>query len=167
VYATFGTEFGAIAPWGPVLEALGVLDVDALVTTGPPGLPSDVQVPPNVVVERYVDQREVFGRAAAVVSHGGSGTLLGAAMAGVPQVCIPIGADQFENAAAVAARGIGVVVDPDRRHVSAIVDAVQRSTSDPSVASASAEVAAELAAAPDLREAADWIEGLVVTTSNA
>ena len=57
VYATFGTEFGPLAPWGPVLDALAALDVDALVTTGAAGLPDGASVPPNVRVAPFVDRR--------------------------------------------------------------------------------------------------------------
>ena len=82
VYGTFGTEFGAMAPWAELLDALGALDVDALVTTGAAGLPPGVAVPANVRVAPFVDQALVLDRAAAVVSHAGSGSLLGAAAAG-------------------------------------------------------------------------------------
>jgi UDP:flavonoid glycosyltransferase YjiC (YdhE family) len=160
VYATFGTEFGPLAPWPVLLEALGGLDADALVTTGAAGLPSDLTVPANVTVADYVDQRLVFERAGVVVSHGGSGTVLGAAAAGLPQVCIPLGADQFENAIAAAARGIGVMVDPGGRDAATIAGAVQRALVDATIAAAAREVAAELADGADLLQAVDWIEEL-------
>jgi UDP:flavonoid glycosyltransferase YjiC (YdhE family) len=160
VYATFGTEFGPMAPWSALLEALGGLDVDALVTTGASGLPADLVAPANVTVAEYVDQHVVFERAAVVVSHGGSGTLLGAAAAGRAQVCIPLGADQFENAVAAAARGIGVLVEPTRRDAATIAESVQRALTDPTIAHAALEVAAELAEGADLEQAADWIERL-------
>jgi hypothetical protein len=43
---------------------------------------------------------------ALVVHHGGSGTTLSAAAAGVPQLVLPQGADQFANAGALT--GVGV-----------------------------------------------------------
>ena len=160
VYGTFGTEFGAMAPWAELLDALGALDVDALVTTGAAGLPPGVAVPANVRVAPFVDQALVLDRAAAVVSHAGSGSLLGAAAAGVPQVCIPLGADQFENAAAAARRGIAVRVDPADRRPDAIAAAVRTASTDQAIRAAAHAVAAEIQASPDATEAARWIEDL-------
>ena len=54
--------------------------------------------PTHVRVEAWVDQAEVLCRCSAVVSHGGSGTFLGALARGVPQLCLPLAADQFRNA---------------------------------------------------------------------
>jgi UDP:flavonoid glycosyltransferase YjiC (YdhE family) len=45
------------------------------------------------------------------VHHGGSGTMLGALSSGVPQLVLPQGADQFINAAALAASGAGHGLD--------------------------------------------------------
>ena len=54
-------------------------------------------VPTNVRVERFVPQADLLARASAVVSHGGAGTVLGAAAHGLPQVVVPLFADQWEN----------------------------------------------------------------------
>jgi UDP:flavonoid glycosyltransferase YjiC (YdhE family) len=161
VYATFGTEFGPAAPWEPLVEALGELDVDAVVTTGAAGLPPGVRVPAKIQVREYVEQRDLLGRVAVVVSHAGSGTLLGAAQRGLPQVCIPLGADQFENAAAAAARGIAVRIEPDGRDVSALRDAIERALTDRSMVEAAAAVRDEIGDSAGPGEAVDWIEALV------
>ena len=163
VYGTFGTEFGVMAPWPELLEALGTLDVDALVTTGAAGLPDGATVPPNVRVAPFVDQALVLDRSAVVVSHAGSGSLLGAAGAGVPQVCIPLGADQFENAAAAARRGIAVRVDPPDRRADVIATAVSTAMTDEAIAAAAHAVAAEIRDSPDVTEAAGWIENLAAS----
>ena len=57
-------------------------------------------------------QHEILGRCAAVVSHGGSGTLVAALSLGVPVVVLPMGADQPDNADRCEALGVGVVLDP-------------------------------------------------------
>ena len=72
-------------------------DIDAL---GP--------APPNLRVEAWVPQADVLGHADLVVSHGGSGTTLGALAAGLPLVVVPLFADQPDNARRVAAVGAGV-----------------------------------------------------------
>jgi UDP:flavonoid glycosyltransferase YjiC (YdhE family) len=105
----------------------------------------------------------VFERTRVVVSHGGSGTLLGAAAAGLAQVCIPLGADQFENARAAADRGIAVPVEPTGRDSATIAGAVQRALTEPSISAAAVEVAAELAEGADLDTAVAWIEQLEPT----
>ena len=56
----------------------------------------------------WLPQAEVIRQADVVVHHGGSGTMLGALVAGVPQVVLPQGADQFGNATALTAAGLAV-----------------------------------------------------------
>ena len=63
-------------------------------------------------VERFVPQADVFGHASLVVTHGGSGTTLGALAAGLPLVVVPLFADQPDNARRVEAVGAGVIAEP-------------------------------------------------------
>ncbi|MFE1798646.1 glycosyltransferase [Streptomyces sp. NPDC059517] len=59
-----------------------------------------------------VSHQTLFGRVAAVVHHGGAGTTLTAARAGVPQVVVPLQlADNPYWASRVAALGIGAALD--------------------------------------------------------
>jgi UDP:flavonoid glycosyltransferase YjiC (YdhE family) len=46
-----------------------------------------------------------------VIHHEGAGTTLSALAAGVPQVVVPQGADQFLNAASVSERGCATTAD--------------------------------------------------------
>ena len=48
-----------------------------------------------------------------MISHGGSGAMLGAIAAGVPILAIPQGADQFMNAARIVEAGLGLRILPD------------------------------------------------------
>jgi UDP:flavonoid glycosyltransferase YjiC (YdhE family) len=109
VYATLGTVFGGDGTvLTEMLEALTALDVAVLLTLGSAGDPTAFpRLPDRVRVERYVPQDSVLPHCSVVVSHGGSGTLLGALANGVPQVAIPQGADQFHNAASVERHGFG------------------------------------------------------------
>ena len=73
-------------------------------------------VPPNVVVEEFVPQDAVLARADLLVSHSGSGTMLGGLVHGVPQVALPRGTDQPQNAALLAralrdARGLATTAE--------------------------------------------------------
>ena len=110
VYVTSGTERAATTfPWREMFAALRGLDVDAVATIGPHVDPATLgTVPSNVRVERFVPQAELLGRVAAVISHGGAGTVLGAAAHGRPQLVMPLFADQWENGIAVRDAGCGV-----------------------------------------------------------
>ena len=113
VYATFGTVFNPTAVFGPIIETARELDATVVVTVGPAGDPAALgDVPPNVVVERYIPQSLLLDRCRLVISHAGSGTFLGALTAGVPQLCLPQAADQFANAAAIERIGAGIALAP-------------------------------------------------------
>ena len=56
--------------------------------------------------------RQVLREAAAVVTHGGHGTVIKTLAAGVPMVVMPLGRDQLDNAARVAHHGAGLRVSP-------------------------------------------------------
>src|SRR3954454_19552949 len=81
VYVTSGTEPPSTTfPWQGLFAALEGLEVDAVATIGPHVDPVTLgAVPVNVRVERFVPQADLLDRATAVISHGGAGTVLGAA----------------------------------------------------------------------------------------
>ena len=51
--------------------------------------------------------REIFSRCAGIIHHGGAGTTIAAAGAGVPQVVLPLVADQYFHAHLVGRRRLG------------------------------------------------------------
>ena len=94
VYVTLGTvtpTIPVLLPWYSVLlEALDGLPVSALMTVGRSLEPLSVgPVPPNVEVTQWADQRAAMARAAAVVHHGGSGTVLTRSSGRVPSSWCP------------------------------------------------------------------------------
>lgn len=62
-------------------------------------------LPNNFFIARDVPHEWLFPRVSLVIHHGGAGTTHTAARAGVPQVILPFGGDQFFWAARVVARG--------------------------------------------------------------
>jgi sterol 3beta-glucosyltransferase len=62
-------------------------------------------LPDNFFIARDVPHEWLFSRVSLAVHHGGAGTTHTAARAGLPQVILPFGADQFFWARRVAARG--------------------------------------------------------------
>ena len=84
-----------------------------------------IGAPPNVTVVERAPHSEVLRHAAAVVTHGGHGTVIKTLAAGVPLVVMPIGRDQPDNAARVVHHGAGLRVRPSAR-TGAITRAVRR-----------------------------------------
>ena len=91
-----------------VTDALGMLGVRGVVTTGPAVDPSTIDAPKHVQVIRSAPHAEVLRHASVVVTHGGHGTVVKALAAGVPLLILPMGRDQPDNAARVTARGAGL-----------------------------------------------------------
>ena len=114
VYVTLGTVFNAES--GDLFERLlaGLADIpaDVLVTVGRDVDPAELgPQPDHVRVEQYVAQGGVLPECALVVSHGGSGSLMGALEHGLPSVLLPLGADQPHNARRAAELGVATVLD--------------------------------------------------------
>jgi UDP:flavonoid glycosyltransferase YjiC (YdhE family) len=131
VYVTFGTEVGARAPWTAILEALADLDVDVVATVGGRLDPASLgPLAANTRVERYVPQSFILDRSTVVISHGGAGTLIGAAATGKVQLCVPITADQWDNADLLASANAGVVLEPEDRDADTIRQSVQSLLAD-------------------------------------
>jgi UDP:flavonoid glycosyltransferase YjiC (YdhE family) len=63
-------------------------------------------LPPNFFIARDVPHEWLFPRVSLAIHHGGAGTTHTAARAGIPQVILPFGSDQFFWASRVAARGV-------------------------------------------------------------
>lgn len=161
VYVTMGTVFNDPQPLQTVLTALGALDVRALVTVGPQAEPAALGAQPaHVRVERYVPQTRVLAHCDAVVSHAGSGTVLAALALGLPQLCLPQGADQFLNAEAIASAGAGLSLAPAAASAAAIRDAVARLLDEPSFRDTARRIGAAIASMPSPDDVAAVLEGL-------
>jgi UDP:flavonoid glycosyltransferase YjiC (YdhE family) len=161
LYATFGTEFAPQAPLGPLLAALDGLPAEIVLTVGPQLDAADLgPVPPNVRVEQYVPQRFVLAKATAMVSHAGSGAVLGAAEFGLPQLCLPLGADQFDNADAVGRCGMGLALEPHEIDADALRRAIEHLLADGALRRQAGLIAAEIEAMPPPDDLVGAIEAL-------
>jgi UDP:flavonoid glycosyltransferase YjiC (YdhE family) len=163
VYFTLGTVFPLESGdlFARVLAGLAELPVEVVATTGPELDPAELgPQPPNVRLERHLPHADVLPRCSAVVTHGGSGTVLGALAHGLPLVVVPLGADQPQNADRCEALGLGVVLDPveaipeDVRGAAAVV------LSEPSYRAAAERMRDELAAFPSPEHAVALLERL-------
>lgn len=78
-----------------------------------------------------------------VVTHAGHGTVMAAASAGVPMVCVPMGRDQVSVAARVTRHGLGVSVQPEGT-VEELRCAIIQTLRDPAYERAARRMAAAL-----------------------
>lgn len=158
VYLTLGTVFNSLRALSDAVQAVGGLPVRVVVTVGPNGDPAALgDQPDNVYVARYISQSDLLPYCSAVVSHAGSGTFLAALAAGLSQVCLPQGADQFLNAAAGQASGAAISLRPDEAGVDSIREAVDRALHDESVHAAARTAAREIAAMPGPDDVAELL----------
>ena len=161
VYLTFGTVFNDTGLFASAMAGIARLDIDVLVTVGPAADPAALgPVPPNVRVERYIPHTAVLPHCAAVVSHAGSGTFLAALGMGIPQLCLPQGADQFINARQGAAAGAALALAPGEVSADAIGDAVGRLLVEPGFRSAAGRVRTEIEGMPSPDDVGAILEGL-------
>ena len=153
VYVTLGTISNAIPGlMAQMVEALRSLSVDLVVTTGPGVDPASLgPQPAHVTVRQFVPQDQVLRHADLMVSHAGAGTMLGALCHGVPQLCLPHGADQPWNAEALARAQAGIVVPEEECTPEAVRAGVVTLLSSPSYRAAAREVQAEIAEMPTAR----------------
>lgn len=155
VYITLGTvSFGAVGPLRRAIVETVAAGAEVLVAVGPAGDPDLLGPLPDLVhLERFVAQEQVLPLVDLVVHHGGFGTTLGAMQAGVPQVIMPQGADQFVNAARLehVGAGRGVRNEAPDGSVATAVREILYGTAERQV---SRELAAEIAAMPAPAEVA-------------
>jgi UDP:flavonoid glycosyltransferase YjiC (YdhE family) len=175
VYVSFGSVAGALSfypgLYRAAVDALADLPVRVLVTIGEAGDPADLgPLPPNARVERWVPQGDVLPKAAAVVSHGGYGSTIGALSHGVPMVVAPLFADQMRNADRVVEAGAGIALpafasfrrawEDGPAALGALGDLVRRVLDDPQYRRAAGRVAASAASAPAVDHAVDLLEAI-------
>jgi UDP:flavonoid glycosyltransferase YjiC (YdhE family) len=150
IYATLGTAFNQRPDlFASIIAALGDEPVNLIVTVGRTMDPAQFgELPPNVHVERYIPQTLLFPHCAAVVTHGGFGTVLSALSYGLPLVVIPIAADQPRNARRCTAVGVGRALDPTEVTPETVREAVRAVLEDPGYTLEAQRLREEMAALP-------------------
>ncbi len=93
--------------------ACGRLGVRGLLLTRfPEQIP--VTLPAEVRHVAFVPFRRLLPACSLLVHHGGIGSTSQALFAGIPQIVMPMGFDQFDNAARVERLGLGAILPPRR-----------------------------------------------------
>jgi UDP:flavonoid glycosyltransferase YjiC (YdhE family) len=173
VYVSFGSVAGSIGHFGGVYPAiLGVLadlPVRVLITTGKGyDLTALDPLPANAWATLWWPQAAVMREAALVIGHGGFGTTMTALAAGVPQLVLPLfSSDQFTNAERVAASGVGLRLLGGVDTVPGVPEAVRELLERSRYAEAASQVAAEMAALPDVSTTVTVLEGLASSAHRA
>ncbi|HEV1998526.1 MAG TPA: glycosyltransferase [Candidatus Dormibacteraeota bacterium] len=159
IYVTFGTIFNEPGVIQLALDAVAVLDVNVVATTGR-DVGDAIRPGRNTRVLAYLSQETVLPLVSAVLSHAGSGTFLGALAHGLPQVCVPRGADQFLNARLGTEAGVATTVVPEDYSVESVREAVTRVLTDEAIRRRAEQLAIEIASMPDARTVAEQVAAL-------
>ncbi|WP_035805157.1 nucleotide disphospho-sugar-binding domain-containing protein [Kitasatospora mediocidica] len=138
-------------------EAAAGVDADFLFAVGGADLSALGELPSNIKPLPWVPLAELLRVSDALVHHGGSGTMLTALAAGIPQLILPQGADHFSNADAAVASGFAL------RSSSAGVDGklLSQLLTDPALSTAAQRIQAENAALPSPADLVANFERLV------
>ncbi|MFP5375496.1 MAG: glycosyltransferase [Acidimicrobiia bacterium] len=165
VYASLGTVFNARARdvFAAVLEGLRNEPVTLVLTIGFENDPAAFgPQPDNVHVERFIPQSLLLPHCDVAVNQGGT-AILPILAAGLPLLVLPQGANQFHNAAACEAAGVGrrllpgqVTPEAVRRDVRALLD-------EPSYRRRAGEVRRELEEMPGPDHGVELLERLAAT----
>ena len=123
-------------------------------------------LPRGVMHADFVPFRGLLERSALLVHHGGIGSLSQAVAAGVPQVIMPMGFDQFDNADRIRRLGVGGMLARRRFQGPAVAAIIDRLTADTAVADRCRQAAAILGGRDGLETACDEIEDAWATRAS-
>jgi UDP:flavonoid glycosyltransferase YjiC (YdhE family) len=163
VYLTLGTIFNMESGdlLGRVLTGLRKLPSNLVVTVGHHVDPAEFGPQPrHVHVERFIPQSLVLPYCDLVVSHGGSGSVIGALAHGLPSVLLPLGADQPLNAGRCAALGVARLLDAVDATPESVRAAAADVITDPGYRRNAEGLRDEIAALPEPARAVSLLERL-------
>ena len=165
VYFTLGTVFNMESGdlFQRVVDGLGELPINLVVTVGRDIDPAEFgPQAPNVHIAQYVPQEGLLARSDLVVSHAGSGSVLGALAHGLPMVLVPVGADQPLNAARCKDLGVAEVLEAVSVTPQEIGESVCRVLHDPAHRIAAERIRDEIEKLPPPEYAVRMLEKLAV-----
>jgi UDP:flavonoid glycosyltransferase YjiC (YdhE family) len=103
-------NLGGAAFWEEAVSLARAMGLRAVLLHGQ----ADVPEGPDLLALPYAPHTALFPKAAAILHHGGIGTSAEALRSGRPQLVIPVGGDQPDNAARLEALGVATTL-PLRR----------------------------------------------------
>jgi rhamnosyltransferase subunit B len=129
-----------------------------LVTNFPQQLPQ--HLPPGVQAFGYLPFSDTLPHAAALVHHGGIGTLAQGIKAGIPHLAVPNAHDQFDNGWRLGELGLGRSIPQRRYRAAGAAAALAALLEDASLRERCRAYAARMDAEAALRRACELIEAL-------
>ena len=163
VYFTLGTVFNLESGdlFSRVLAGLRDLPINVIATVGREIDPAEfAPEPANIHIERYISQALILPKCDLVVSHGGSGSVIGALAHGLPSILLPMGADQPHNAARCVDLGVARVLDCIEATPATVREAVSNVLEDPGYRRAAERMRDEITALPGPAHAVTLLERL-------
>ncbi|MGW8256975.1 MAG: glycosyltransferase [Thermoguttaceae bacterium] len=121
---------------------------------------SSAPLPDGVRWYEFVPFNSLLPRVAAMVSHGGIGTIALGLASGIPQVLLPMSFNQPDDAARVARLDAGIVLKRGKYNARTMAQAIDRLLSSPKVTQCCRELATRVAAERSIERAADLLEDL-------
>lgn len=119
------------------------------------------ELPDNVRHLTFAPFGWLFRRASAVVHHGGIGTAGRALESGLPQLIVPRGFDQFDNAQRVTKIGTGISLSRKRLNGPRLTAALRRLMNDSGIRRRCEEVQRSLAGVDSLTETCTVVEDML------
>ncbi len=149
LYVSLGTIFSADPTvFRTILEGAREEEVNVIATVGRDNDPADLgPQPDNVHVERYVSQALLLPQCDVVINQGGT-AILSILAEGLPMIVVPQGANQFHNATALEAAGVGRSLLPGQITAEAVRAGLRALLDDPGYRKRAEVIAAEIAAMP-------------------
>ena len=108
----------------------------------------------------YAPFSQLLPRCAALVHHGGIGTCAQALAAGIPQLVMPMGFDQPDNAARLQRLGVGATLVPAKFTGPRVAQALTRLLDDPRVPGTCRKWSQAIGASRPIDETCDLLERL-------
>ncbi|MBP5971449.1 glycosyltransferase family 1 protein [Brasilonema sp. CT11] len=121
-------------------------------------LPSDIERDKVMFANGLIGHDWLFSRAAAVITHGGVGTIARSLRNGCPVLLEPLAFDQFFNALQVQKLGVGTAMDSQKLTADRVANVLDKKILTPDYKRRAVEVGEKIKAEQGLITACDLIE---------
>ena len=118
------------------------------------------ELPEGVIHFAYIPFSQLLSRSAALVHHGGIGTVSQGLAAGVPQLLMPMAHDQHDNAVRLRRLGVGSSLRPRAFRAAGVARILDRLLTSPDIRSRCSDVASRLEGVDAIGETCDVLEQL-------
>lgn len=115
-------------------------------------------LPTDVMHARYAPLSLLLPRSAALIHHGGIGTIAQALAAGVPQMVVPVAFNHFDDAQRLSQLGLGVVLRPQAFQPRRASRVIKRMLASPAMLNARTAARARMEVDDGVASACDEIE---------